>query len=137
MKIMLDDGAYMPVRGHDTDAGLDLRAPKRIMLRGHDEVHIDFGVHVQIPHGYFGMLASKSGLNFNCQLDCPGGIIDEGYTGSIKTVIQNRGPFDHEFAPGDKVVQLIIIPCIQPDLEVVESLEETDRGASGFGSTGR
>lgn len=137
MKIVLDNGAYMPIRGHEWDGGLDLRTPERVAVRAHDETHIDFKVHVQIPEGYVGVLASKSGLNFKAQLDTPGGIIDSGFTGSIKAVIENRGAIAYTFQPGDKVCQLLILPCLTPELEVVDKLEETERGDSGWGSTGK
>lgn len=141
IKVVLDDGAYMPVRGHEWDAGLDLKLPDTYMgglyVRGHDEVRIDTGVHIQIPHGYAGVLASKSGLNFNKYLDTPGGIIDSEFTGSIKVVIENRGEVPRHFLPGDKVVQLLILKCATPVPVQVDSLGDTERGNSGWGSTGR
>lgn len=63
MKIKLDPGAYMPERAHATDAGLDLRTPKRFALRSGDSVEIDTGVHVELPYGYYGKIEGKSGLS--------------------------------------------------------------------------
>ena len=63
MKIMLDKGAYMPLRAHSTDAGLDLRTPKEVTVPKGGSVCIDTGVHVELPKGYYGKLESKSGLN--------------------------------------------------------------------------
>lgn len=136
MKIKLDPGAYMPVRAHELDAGMDIRTPVRAVVHAHDSAVIDTGVHVQIPAGHVGFLKSKSGLNVRCDLTGEG-VIDAGYTGSIQVKLYNHGPQMHIFEPGDKIIQLVILPISTPELEQVEDLEDTERGASGFGSTGR
>lgn len=69
-----------------------------------------------------------------CRTEC---VIDEGYTGSIRVKLYNLGMEDYVFEAGDKIAQLIILPCLRPELEQVEELEETERGDRGFGSTGR
>ena len=136
MKIKLDPGAYMPERAHSADAGYDLRSPVKCRLYAGEAVVIDTGVHVQIPTGYVGMLKSKSGLNV--KHDIVGeGVIDSGYTGSIRVKLYNHGSESYMIEVGDKVSQLAILPIITPDLELVTALEETDRGNNGFGSTGR
>ena len=137
MKIKLDEGAYMPVRGHEADAGLDLRTPKRVVVYPNDSVTINTGVHVQIPLGYFGKLESKSGLHVNHDIVCHGGIIDSGYTGAIVVKLYNHGKQKYVFEQGDKIVQLIIQPCLLPKLELVDDFEDTERGDLGFGSTGK
>lgn len=137
MKIKLDDGAYVPLRGHEEDAGLDLRTPKRIVVYPNDSVTINTGVHVQIPLGYFGKLESKSGLHVNHDIVCHGGIIDSGYTGAIVVKLYNHGKQKYVFEQGDKIVQLIIQPCLLPKLELVDDFEDTERGDLGFGSTGK
>ena len=137
MKIMLDEGAYMPERAHDTDAGYDLRTPKRVIVRRNDSVVIDTGVHIEIPKGMFGKLESKSGLNVNHSVVSHGGVIDSGYTGSIKAKLYNHGGQDYIFNVGDKIVQLIFHKYEAPEFEVVDEFEETERGDNGFGSTGR
>ena len=152
MKIMLDEGAKMPTRAHEFDAGLDLYTPKfaagpgckytaPIYNRGYGKVGvgqkvIDTGVHVEIPEGYVGLIKSKSGLMVNNGL-LTDGTIDSGYTGSIKVKLFNTSPKDYKFKAGEKIAQLVIVPCLLPELELVDHLEETDRGDGGFGSTGR
>lgn len=137
MKVKLDDGAYMPERAHPTDAGLDLRTREKFVLwPGHHHT-FDTGVHIEIPNGCFGHVESKSGLNVKASVVSCGGIIDEGYTGSIAVKLYNFGKEDKEFQVGDKIAQLIIQPYIAPELELVDALEETERGDAGFGSTGR
>lgn len=136
MKIKLDEGAYMPVRAHKTDAGLDLRTPKEVTVPAHGSMIIDTGVHVALPHGYYGKLESKSGLNVNYNVVSLGGTIDEPYRGSIVAKLYNLSDLDYTFNAGDKVVQMVIQPYIAPELEEVDELDETDRGEKGFGSSG-
>lgn len=136
MKIKLDPGAFMPERAHSADAGYDLRSPITGRIYAGEAVVIDTGVHVQIPVGYVGMLKSKSGLNV--KHDIVGeGVIDSGYTGSIRVKLYNHGAESYMIECGDKISQLVILPIITPELELVTELEETDRGNKGFGSTGR
>ena len=137
MEIKLDKGAYMPVRGYDADAGLDLRTPKRVVVYPNDSVTINTGVHVEVPFGYFGKLESKSGLNVNYGIVSHGGVIDSGYTGPIVVKLYNHGKQKYVFEEGDKIVQLIVQPCLLPMLELVDDLEDTYRGDNGFGSTGK
>lgn len=145
MKIMLDEGAKMPTRAHPWDAGLDLYTPCAVTVRGSTgdcfyvtvgSVTIDTGVHVEIPEGYVGFIKSKSGLNVKHGLTAEG-VIDAHYTGSIAVKLYNHRPYPHHFETGDKIAQLVIVPCLLPELELVDSLEKTDRGDAGFGSTGR
>ena len=146
MKVMLDEGAKMPTRAHPWDAGLDLYAPVDVtvpnsMMFPFDEIKlgsvtIDTGVHMEIPEGYVGFIKSKSGLNVNHGLTAEG-VIDAHYTGSIRVKLYNHQHTPYSFKAGDKIAQLVILPCVMPHLELVDSLEETDRGDNGFGSTGR
>lgn len=136
MKIVLDEGAKMPEFAHTRDGGMDLFAAERKVIRAGDFETIETGVHIQIPRGYVGLITSKSGLMGNHGLTCRG-TIDEGYTGSIKAVLFNHSRKDYIVKKGDKVTQIVIVECLHPKLELVDSLEETDRGDGGFGSTGR
>jgi len=136
MKVKLDTGAYMPERAHLADAGYDLRTPVLKYVYPHTAVTIDTGVHVQIPEGFVGMLKSKSGLNV--KHDIVGeGVIDSGYTGSIRVKLYNHGDEGYLIQVGDKISQLVILPILTPELELVSSLEETERGDNGFGSSGK
>lgn len=136
MKVKLDPGAYMPERAHDLDAGYDLRTPSAFTIRPHDSTLIDSGIHVQIPAGYVGFLKSKSGLNVKNSI-VGEGVVDAGYTGSIRVKLYNNGIKQRFFCKGDKIIQLVLLPIFTPDLEQVDDLEETERGDAGFGSTGR
>ena len=136
MKIVLDDNAIMPTRAHSTDAGLDLYSPKEVVIRAHNSVTIDTGVHVEIPEGYAGFLKSKSGLNVKWSIQSDG-VIDTGYTGSIVVKLYNHANVPYVVKKKDKITQLVLMKIGLPELEVVDSLEDTERGNNGFGSSGR
>ena len=150
MKIMLDEGAKVS-RAHPWDAGLDLHSPKDNSIPGSKYTAplfnhgyglvgvgqrvIDTGVHVEIPEGYVGFIKSRSSyLSSGLFTD---GTIDSHYTGSIKVKLFNTSAKEFKINAGDKIAQLVIVPCLLPELELVDELEETDRGDGGFGSTGR
>lgn len=136
MKIKLDSGAFMPVRAHDTDAGADIRSPVGALIPARGSCSIDTGVHIQLPHGYVGMLKSKSGLNVKYDITSEG-VIDEGYTGSIKVKLYNHGDAPYKIERYDKITQLVIMPCEYVDFDLVDDLEDSERGGDGFGSTGK
>lgn len=136
MKVVLDEGAFLPERAHETDAGLDIRSPIKAVVFGHNSIIIDTGIHIAIPEGYVGFLKSKSGLNVKHGITSEG-VIDSGYTGSIRVKLFNNSSDMFAFERGDKITQLVILPILTPEIEVVESLDETERGDNGFGSTGK
>ena len=142
IKVVIDDGGYMPERAHDLDAGYDIRTPYDIIVPpstpqgGAGKAFVDTGIHIQIPAGYAGLLVSKSGLNVVHNITGTG-LIDAGYTGSIAVKLYNHGAKEWPIKRGEKLIQLVIIPVATPDLVRVSELAETDRGAAGFGSTGR
>lgn len=136
MKIMLDEGAFLPTRAHETDAGLDLYSMKTQIVPAKESAIFDTGVHVELPPDTVGFVKSKSGLNVKHGITSEG-VIDEGYTGSIVVKLYNHSGYDYKVNKGDKISQLVILPIVKPTLEVVDSLDETDRGNNGFGSSGR
>lgn len=136
VKVQLDEGAYMPDRAHDTDAGADLRTPKRIVLPPHAYVVIDTGVHVEIPRGYAGHIKSKSGLMVAGGIFTHG-LVDCGYSGSIRVTLFNFGHGYKIFEVGDKIAQLEIVPVCTAEFERVDEISSGERGDKGFGSTGR
>ena len=136
MRIKLDKGAYMPTRAYTTDAGLDLYSPETVIIPPKFAMTIDTGVHVELPQGTVGMVKSKSGLNVKHGIQSEG-VIDVGYTGSIRVKLYNHSGEGYKVNRGDKISQLVILPILTPDLELVDELDETERGTGGFGSTGR
>lgn len=139
IEMFIDEGAYLPTRGHELDAGLDLRTKESIIIPAHGSAIIDTGVHFRIPEGWFGKLESKSGLNVKKQVFCGGGVIDSGYTGPIKCRLYNFSDENYVFAIGDKCVQIVFLPISTPNLIAVDSIDDWDyeRGTDGFGSTGK
>lgn len=135
MKVAVDSGASIPTRAHETDAGLDLYATKGGVIFPFSRKAFDTGVHVEIPEGFVGLLTSKSGLMAN-QAITSRGTIDCGYTGSIRAVLFNHSWKFIRIKPDQKITQLVILPIITPEVELVNGLEETERGTGGFGSTG-
>lgn len=147
MKYYLDPGAYAPEYAHDTDAGMDLRTCSDFTLPATQGIAysndvqigsaiIDTGIHVEIPKGHAGFLKSKSGLNVKKGITSEG-VVDEGYTGSIVVKLYNHTNSEVTFRAGDKITQLVILPVNHVSLEQVDTLETTERGDNGFGSTGR
>ena len=132
---VLDKEAYMPEKAHKADAGFDLRTPVDAYIAPRGSLTIDTGVHMAIPEGYVGFLKSKSGLNVKFGLRGEG-VIDSGYTGSIVVKLYNDTEHLHSFNKGDKITQIVILPIPEVELLQVESLDETERGDGGFGSTG-
>ena len=136
MYITLDANAIMPTRAHDLDAGYDLYSKDTITIKPNSSHVFDVGVHVQLEKGTAGLLVSKSGLNVNHSI-LSTGLIDAGYTGSIKVKLYNHGKSDYTVNAGDKITQLVIIKIDTPELIKMDNLENTDRGDNGFGSSGK
>lgn len=137
MRIVLDDGAFEPVRAHDTDAGLDIRAMRGGCVKAHQSAIFATGVHVELPPGTAGVFLSKSGLMMHHDITSTG-LVDEGYDGEIMVKLFNHGGEDYAVQPGDKISQLVIVPVRYEPVEVVDVLTRCGaRGSDGFGSTGR
>lgn len=150
INVKLDENAVMPQKVYKTDGGFDLFAPEDFKIPctynvpqrdGTTEPFIgsaviDTGVHMDIPTGYVGMIKSKSGLNVRNGIIAEG-VVDAGYTGSIKVKLYNLSNDTYHFNKGDKITQIVILPIPYVELEQVTELSETDRGEGGFGSTGR
>lgn len=137
IKIFVEDGGSVPLKAHDTDAGYDFFAPKDFNIKPYESKDVGTKVHMLIPAGYTGFVKTKSGhdrrgLHYE-------GVVDAGYTGEIRINIHNsKGEYVY-FSKGDKIGQLVILANPMTELEEVDSVEslgETERGAGGFGSTG-
>ena len=136
MKIKLDENAIMPTRAYPTDAGLDLYSRETQIVPARGSAKFDTGVHVELPAGTTGFIKSKSGLNVKHGITSEG-VVDVGYSGSIVVKLFNHSGYDYRVNKGDKISQLVILPILSPNLELVDSLEEHGRGNNGFGSSGK
>lgn len=140
IQFYLDEGAMLPSRAYPQDAGIDLRSPSDFCVPPHGSTVIDTGVHAIIPEGYCGLLVSKSGLNVRNSITSTG-LIDSGYTGSIKVKLYNHGDRKYWVAYGDKISQLLVIPYVAEPFKIIDGRQfseiQTERGEKGFGSSGR
>lgn len=134
LKCVVDPGASIPTRAHSKDAGLDLYANKGGLIFPKCRKIFGTGFHASIPAGYVGLLTSKSGMMGKGITSR--GTIDSDYTGEIRAVLFNHSWRFVRIKPKQKITQLVILPVITPEPDAVDSLEATDRGADGFGSTG-
>ena len=136
----LSGDAWEPTRAHDGDAGYDLHAVESATIGPGERASVGTGIALAIPEGWAGLVLPRSGLAARHGITLPNapGLIDSGYRGEVRVLLLNtdaREPF--EVAPGDRIAQLVLVRHESPELIEVESLEETVRGAGGFGSSGR
>jgi dUTP pyrophosphatase len=136
----LNGSAVVPARAHDGDAGYDLCAAESTSIPPGDRASVGTGIAVAIPDDHAGLVVPRSGLaaRHGVALVNAPGLIDSGYRGELRVLLLNTDreqPFAVE--PGDRIAQLIILRVESPELVEAEELEETLRGAGGFGSTGR
>lgn len=136
LKYTLDEGAYPIERAHSTDAGIDLKTPHEVVLPAKGQALVHTGVHVQLPHGYAGLIVAKSGLHVKHGITSTG-LIDEGYIGELVVSLLNHSDREYVFHIGDKVSQLVILPVAYTTPTKVDSLVGGERGDNGFGSTGK
>lgn len=136
VRVTLDEGAYLPRRAHDTDAGADIRTPRGFILPPFWHATIRTGVHVETPPHCATMIKSKSGLNVKHDITSEG-VVDEGFTGEVVVKLYNHGPRFHRFRRGDKITQLVILPVLYPTYEQADEIAGGERGDAGYGSTGR
>lgn len=134
----LHDNAIIPIKAHDQDAGFDLVAiSKDVVDEGvYGFIEYDTGIGLEIPEGYVGLVYPRSSISKTGHILANSvGVIDSNYRGSIKVRFKTI-PDCKEYEIGDRVAQLIIMPYPSIEFEEVEELSNTDRGNSGFGSTG-
>lgn len=136
IKVKLDDGAFLPVRAHDTDAGADIFTPVDIILDANSSFIVATGVHIETPPNCVTMVKSKSGLNIKHDIVSEG-VIDEGFSGEIVVKLYNFGHRTKYFKRGDKITQIVVMPVMYPSYKKVDKIACGDRGINGYGSTGR
>ena len=130
--------AVLPSYAHPSDAGMDVRSVEDLTLAPGKRALVHTGLVMLLPPSYEAQVRPRSGLalkNGVTVLNSPG-TIDSGYRGEVGVILINLGDVDFTVRKGDKVAQLVIAPVTQPDVVEVSEVDETDRGAGGFGSTG-
>lgn len=131
----LDPRAVLPKRGSRLAAGLDVCSIEEITLGPHERVLARTGLAVAIPEGFYGRVAPRSGLAVKIGLDVLAGVIDSDYRGELCCVLYNTSYAEMSLPAGSKICQLIVEQIITPEAEWATDLDETARGAGGFGST--
>ena len=145
---LLSDNATTPTRAYGVSAGLDIYAAETVVIEPQEKILLATDIAVDIPEGYVGLLTSRSGVSSKTHLVVETGKIDAGYNGHMKVNIKNDSvvlvPPEENFClgsyvinKGDKIAQLVIVPIVTPEVNVVEEFEsESERGTNGFGSSG-
>jgi dUTP pyrophosphatase len=138
----LDPAATLPARAHDDDAGLDLYACEAVTVRAGERASVRTGIALEIPSGHAGLVLPRSGLaaRHGIALVNSPGLIDSGYRGEVRVLLLNTDGDEHfEVSPGDRIAQLLLVPCLTPELRTVDELPPSHdgRGEAGFGSSGR
>lgn len=149
----LNPEAKEPFRANSSDAGYDLFSTEYMTLEPFQRRLISTGINIEIPEGFYGRIAPRSGLACKKGIDVMAGVIDSGYRGEIKVLLINLNfegynlkpnAFEAMFGssnkieikPGDRIAQLIIEKCYQVDWKQMKTLETSERGNGGFGSSG-
>lgn len=136
---LLHPDAVPPSRSRSGDAGYDLRATERVSIPQEGRRLVGTGIAVALPEGVAGLVTPRSGLAIEhglTLLNAPG-LLDPNYRGEIKVILHNTSERRYTVEIGDRIAQLLLVPYWAPELEVVEALPESERGAGGFGSSGR
>ncbi|EFM25113.1 dUTP diphosphatase [Peptoniphilus duerdenii ATCC BAA-1640] len=121
-------------------SGMDLRAnlDEDLVIKSGEIQLVPTGIFMEIPEGYEGQVRARSGLALKYGISLPNGIgtIDSDYRGELKVILINHGKEDFVIKNGDRIAQIVFIKYEKAELEIVESLEDTERSEGGFGSTG-
>lgn len=140
VKIVNKGTQQIPEYATPQSAGMDLRAniEKPILLKSLDRALIPTGLHIALPEGYEAQIRPRSGLAIKKGITCLNtpGTIDSDYRGDIGVILVNLSHEDFVVQPGERIAQMIIGKFDQVEWEVVDSLDETERGEGGFGHTG-
>lgn len=137
----LKENAIIPTRGSDRAAGYDLYAclENEVTIGAGETVKIGTGLSIAVPEGYFGAIFARSGLAAKEGLrpaNCVG-VADSDYRGEYIVALHNDSAISRMVTPGERIAQLVVMPYLSVEFEEVDSLDETERGAGGFGSTGK
>ncbi|XP_038186421.1 deoxyuridine 5'-triphosphate nucleotidohydrolase, mitochondrial [Arvicola amphibius] len=135
--VRLSEHATAPTRGSARAAGYDLYSAYDYTIAPMEKAIVKTDIQIAVPSGCYGRVAPRSGLAVKHFIDVGAGVIDEDYRGNVGVVLFNFGKEKFEVKKGDRIAQLICERIFYPDLEEVETLDDTERGSGGFGSTGK
>ena len=129
----LTSNATIPTRGSIQAAGYDLYSAENASIESSCRKLIKTDLQIQVPTHTYGRIAPKSSLAINHWLDIGGGVVDEDFRGNVNVCLINNGPQKYKIKKGNQIAQLIITPVEHPAIEIVDEMEKTERGSSGFG----
>ncbi|KAI0512484.1 deoxyuridine 5'-triphosphate nucleotidohydrolase [Xylaria bambusicola] len=132
----LSDKARLPTRGSAFAAGYDMYSSQATTVPARGKVLVDTDIAIAVPAGTYGRVAPRSGLASKHSIQTGAGVIDADYRGQVKILLFNHSDVDYSIAEGDRIAQLVIERIYTPEVVEVAELEESVRGAGGFGSTG-
>ena len=132
----LSDAATAPKRATPGAAGYDLCSAEGVVVPAGMRKMVRTDLSMAIPANHYGRIAPRSGLATKKGIDIGAGVIDEDYRGPVGLCIVNNGTDDFEIKVGERVAQLLLERIDTPEVEVVDELDDTERGGKGFGSTG-
>lgn len=135
--IKMSESAKIPVLKNEGDAGFDLSSMHEHVIRPGSRENISTGISVEMPPGVRGEIWPRSGMAMRSGIDVLGGLIDSGYRGELIVVLINHGYCELKIEPGDRIAQIVFSPTITDAEEWRGTVSETERGDSGFGSTGK
>ena len=139
LPIQLEDGAQVPTYAHDSDAAADMYAMEDTTISAHSTgTPVKTGIHIQLPEGWVAFVLPRSsiGAKTPLRLSNSAGVIDSGYRGEVRALYDNIGDEPYQIHKGDRIAQMLVMPSYRFKANVVDSLEDSDRGEAGFGSTG-
>lgn len=128
--------ALLPKRSSPLSAGFDVSAAESAVIPARGKAVVKTGLKIAVAPGYYGRIAPRSGLAVKKFIDVGAGVIDADYRGEVGIVLFNFGAEDFKVETGDRIAQLVLEKISMASVVEVESLEQTERGAGGFGSTG-
>jgi len=134
--VRVTDKAHAPTRGSKLSAGYDLMSAYEYKIPARGSMMIKTDIRVQLPRGTYGRIAPRSGLALKYKIDVGAGVVDEDYRGDLGVILFNHGDEEFVIKEGDRVAQLICEKIYYPDIVEVPTIDSTERGTGGFGSTG-
>jgi dUTP pyrophosphatase len=137
LPVRLGEGGSLPEYSSTGAAGADLRASEPLTIPAGGRAAVPTAVRLQIPPGHVGLVWPRSGLAVRHGIDTLAGVIDSDYRGEVRVVLVNLGEEPFRIEKGDRVAQLLVQQVERAGFTAVPSIDDTDRGGGGFGSTGR
>lgn len=128
--------AGIPTQANSSDAGFDLYSTETYLLKPFERKLFKTGISIEIPTGNYGRIAPRSGLAYKHGIDTLAGVLDSNFRGEVGVILINLGDKDFQVSQGERIAQLIIETCHLAKMVEVESLDDSERGESGFGSSG-